>query len=70
MTAEDRQAGGVTDPAATQVGKQLVRRLVEEVLSNGRLDVLVELYDLRLAPQPSDGSSLSSPLSAMSRCAS
>jgi hypothetical protein len=30
--------------------RQVVRRLIDEVLNAGRLDVLDELYDPRLAP--------------------
>lgn len=50
MTAANPQPRGVTGPEPTHIGKQLVRRLVEEVLNDGRLDVLYELYEPRLAP--------------------
>lgn len=42
----------VTDgePSIPQTGKQLVRRLVDEVLNAGRLDLIDELYDPQLAP--------------------
>lgn len=50
--------------------KRVVRRLVEEVLTGGRLDLVDELYHPRLAAPPAAGSNRSSPRSARSRCAS
>ena len=50
MTAGQPAAGTPGNAAAVEVGKQLVRRLVDQVLNNGRLDVLDELYEPRLAP--------------------
>lgn len=37
-------------PRTTDVRKAIVRRLVEEVMNGGRLDVVDELYAPRLAP--------------------
>ena len=50
MTLADPAAGAPEDAATVEVNKQLIRRLVQDVLNNGRLDVLDELYEPRLAP--------------------
>jgi predicted ester cyclase len=47
MTGVDQAGNG--DQARTEQNKRVVRRLVEEVLNAGRVEVLEELYDPRLA---------------------
>lgn len=42
--------GSTTDGGELERNKQVVRRLIKEVMNDGRLDVIDELYDPRLAP--------------------
>jgi predicted ester cyclase len=40
----------VTEPNSTEANKQIVRRLVDEVMNAGRLELIDELYAAELAP--------------------
>ena len=49
MTADRPVGSDPAEPGATNTNKAVVRRLIEEVVTNGHLDVLDELYDPPMA---------------------